>query len=219
MRKGGHVSHVTSIGGRHVARELDAIVRQRGMPKMIVSHSGTELTYNAILAWVDEAKVGWHYITPGKPPQNAFIESFNGRLRDELLNETLFRSLPHARAERGSRHSLYSEAPRIRGYVIIEIVGDSGNLSSRKSSMMAARIVCQSTSLACVVITRSRTAEQKVTRPFSATFKRITNGPWYLIEDNEYLSNNISAFAIKISDVRLASNPPRTRGPPSEMCP
>ncbi len=47
--------------------------------------------------WADDSKVGWHYIAPGKPQQNGFIESFNGRLRDELLNETLFRSLPHAR--------------------------------------------------------------------------------------------------------------------------
>src|ERR1700737_3881722 len=50
------------------------------------------------LGWADETGVGWHYIAPGKPQQNGFIESFNGRLRDELLNETLFRSLPHARA-------------------------------------------------------------------------------------------------------------------------
>jgi putative transposase len=46
------------------------------------------------LNWADETGIGWHYITPGKPQQNGFIESFNGRLRDELLNETLFRSLP-----------------------------------------------------------------------------------------------------------------------------
>ena len=59
---------------------------------------GTELTSNAILAWADDSGVGWHYIAPGKPQQNGFNESFNGRLRDELLNETLFRSLPHARA-------------------------------------------------------------------------------------------------------------------------
>jgi putative transposase len=50
------------------------------------------------LSWADETGVSWHYIAPGKPQQNGFIESFNGRLRDELLNETLFRSLPHARA-------------------------------------------------------------------------------------------------------------------------
>ena len=59
---------------------------------------GTELTSNAILSWTAETGVGWHYIDPGKPVQNAFIESFNGRLRDELLNETLFTSLAQARA-------------------------------------------------------------------------------------------------------------------------
>ncbi len=51
----------------------------------------------AILRWSQERKVEWHYIAPGKPQQNAFVESFNGRLRDELLNETLFTSLAHAR--------------------------------------------------------------------------------------------------------------------------
>ena len=65
---------------------------------MIVSDNGTELTSNAILAWADQTRVDWHYIAPGKPMQNAFIESFNGRLRDEFLNETLFTSLAQARA-------------------------------------------------------------------------------------------------------------------------
>lgn len=88
----------TSISGARVARELDAIVAWRGKPTTIVSDNGTELTSNAILAWADEQRVGWHYIAPGRPQQNGFIESFNGRLRDELLNETLFRSLPHIRA-------------------------------------------------------------------------------------------------------------------------
>ncbi len=63
----------------------------------MTSDNGTELTSNAILKWADDRCVGWQYIQPGKPQQNAFSESFNGRLRDELLNETLFRSLPHAR--------------------------------------------------------------------------------------------------------------------------
>jgi putative transposase len=89
----------TSISGRRVARELDDIVRRRGRrPETIVSDNGTELTSNAILSWADDTGVGWHYIAPGKPQQNGFIESFNGRLCDELLNETLFRSLLHARA-------------------------------------------------------------------------------------------------------------------------
>ena len=65
---------------------------------MIVSDNGSELTSNAILAWADAARVEWHYIAPGKPMQNGFIESFNGRLRGELLNYTLFSSLAQARA-------------------------------------------------------------------------------------------------------------------------
>ena len=88
----------TSLSGARVARELDVIIQHRGRPETIVSDNGTELTSNAILAWADDAAAGWHYIAPGKPRQNGFNESFNGRLRDELLNETLFRSLPHARA-------------------------------------------------------------------------------------------------------------------------
>lgn len=87
----------TSLSGRRVARELDDIIRQRGRPDMIVSDNGTEYTSNAILAWADETGVSWHYIAPGKPQQNGYNESFNGRLRDELLNETLFRSLPHGK--------------------------------------------------------------------------------------------------------------------------
>jgi putative transposase len=87
----------TSISGTRVARELDRLLGERGKPRMIVSDNGTEFTSNAILRWADDHKVAWHYIAPGKPTQNAFIESFNGRLRDELLNETLFTSLAHAR--------------------------------------------------------------------------------------------------------------------------
>ena len=66
---------------------------------MIVSDNGSELTSNAILSWADETRVAWHYIAPGKPMQNGFVESFNGRLRDEKLNETLFSSLAQARIE------------------------------------------------------------------------------------------------------------------------
>lgn len=87
----------TSISGARVARELDALVRLYGKPKSIVSDNGTELTSRAILRWADENGVDWHYIDPGKPQQNAFIESFNGSLRDELLNEELFDNLDDAR--------------------------------------------------------------------------------------------------------------------------
>ena len=88
----------TSLSGRRVGRELDAVIAGRDKPRMIVSDNGTELTSMAILRWSQERRVDWHYIAPGKPQQNAFIESFNGRLRDELLNETLLGSLAHARA-------------------------------------------------------------------------------------------------------------------------
>jgi putative transposase len=87
----------TSLPGLRVARELDRLIAWRGRPKSIVSDNGTELTSNAILSWTSKASVNWHYIDPGKPVQNAFIESFNGRLRDEFLNETLFTSLMQAR--------------------------------------------------------------------------------------------------------------------------
>jgi putative transposase len=80
----------TSISGLRVVRELDALVRLYGKPTAIISDNGTELTSRAVLEWQNENGVGWHYIAPGKPTQNAFIESFNGRLRDELLSEEVF---------------------------------------------------------------------------------------------------------------------------------
>lgn len=67
------------------------------MPRAIVSDNGTELTSRAILDWQSRTGVAWHYITPGKPQENGFIESFNGKLRDECLNEEIFDSLAHAR--------------------------------------------------------------------------------------------------------------------------
>ena len=78
----------TSISGIRVARELDKIVALRGRPGGIISDDGTELTSTAILAWSDRQKVAWHYIAPGKPAQNAFSESFIGRLRDELRTKS-----------------------------------------------------------------------------------------------------------------------------------
>jgi putative transposase len=83
----------TSLPGQRVVRELDWLVATRGRPAVIVSDNGTELTGNAVLRWAAEHRISWHYIQPGKPVQNAFVESFNGRLRDECLN-----TLPAARA-------------------------------------------------------------------------------------------------------------------------
>ena len=87
----------TSLPGQRVVRALDAIVAARGKPEMIVSDNGTELTSNAMLKWAEDNGVEWHYIAPGKPQQNGFMESFNGKLRDECLNEHVFSSLVEAR--------------------------------------------------------------------------------------------------------------------------
>ena len=86
----------TSLSGERVARELDRIAEMRGYPCLVVSDNGTELTSNAMLKWQEDRKVGWHYIAPGKPMQNGLVESFNGRMREECLNEHLFPSLRHA---------------------------------------------------------------------------------------------------------------------------
>jgi transposase InsO family protein len=100
----------TSISGRRVARELTMLMETRGKPSMIVSDHGTEFTSNAILGWATDHRVEWHYIAPGKPMQNGFVESFNGRMRDELLNETLFLNLDHARLLIGAWVTDYNTA-------------------------------------------------------------------------------------------------------------
>mgnify|MGYP003383293697 FL=1 len=92
----------TSLSGQRVVRELDAVIARRGRPAMVVSDNGTELTSMAVLAWCQRTGIDWHYIAPGKPMQNGFIESFNGRFRDELLNETLFSTLGQARQQIGN---------------------------------------------------------------------------------------------------------------------
>jgi len=87
----------TSLSGQRVARVLDAIGSVRGFPQTIVMDNGTELTSIAIACWARDRKVRLHFIQPGKPTQNAYIESFNGRFRDECLNEHQFATLGHAR--------------------------------------------------------------------------------------------------------------------------
>jgi putative transposase len=86
----------TSISGHRLAQELTFLMEERGSPQVIVSDNGTELTSKAILDWQVKQQ-GGAYIAPSKPMQNGFIESFNGKLLDECLNETLFEDLNHAR--------------------------------------------------------------------------------------------------------------------------
>jgi putative transposase len=100
----------TSISGKRVVRELGDLIAERGAPKMIVSDNGTELTSNAVLAWSGDADVEWHYIAPGKPTQNGFVESFNGRMRDEhSMRRCSLRSARRARSSpAGSRTTTQS---------------------------------------------------------------------------------------------------------------
>ncbi|NIE81743.1 transposase family protein [Asaia sp. As-1742] len=86
----------TSLPGGRVARELTALDMRHGKPLMLVSNNGTEFTSHAILKWTETTRVEWHYIAPGRPQQNGYVESFNGKLRDECLNEILFTSLAYA---------------------------------------------------------------------------------------------------------------------------
>ena len=87
-----------SMGGAHLTRVLDQICYQRGKPAVIRSDNGPEFVGKAMLNWAHRHGVTLRPIEPGKPNQNAYIESFNGRLRDECLNEHWFTSLEHARA-------------------------------------------------------------------------------------------------------------------------
>jgi putative transposase len=88
----------TSLPGLRVMRELDAAIRERGKPKAIISDNGPELAGKAALIWAEERGIEWHYIDPGKPQQNGFTESLNGKMRDEFLNQHWFTSLKEAQA-------------------------------------------------------------------------------------------------------------------------
>jgi putative transposase len=93
MRAGRQATVVdNSISGERVARDLDAFAARRGYPCMVVSDNGTDLSAITMLRWQQDCAVEWHYIVPGKPMQNGFVKSFNGRLRNDCLNEHLFQS-------------------------------------------------------------------------------------------------------------------------------
>ena len=103
----------TSLGGVRVVRELERLTIERALPETVVSDNGTELTSGAVLRWATR-RVAWHYIEPGKPVQNAFIESFNSKLRDECLNEYVFAGLRRsARDHRGVAARLQPPAPAL----------------------------------------------------------------------------------------------------------
>ncbi len=87
----------TSITGARVVRVMERLREQRGLPQILVTDNGPEFAGRALDVWAYEQGVKLHFIEPGKPVQNAFIESFNGKMRDECLNEHWFLSLGEAR--------------------------------------------------------------------------------------------------------------------------
>jgi putative transposase len=87
----------TSLGGLRVRRVLDRLATERGLPEAIILDNGPEFRSRALAAWSEEHGVRLEFIQPGKPVQNAYVESFNGRLRDECLNANWFTSLSDAR--------------------------------------------------------------------------------------------------------------------------
>lgn len=96
----------TSFSGRRVRDELEELLETRGMPERILSDNGTEFTSTAILKWCHEKGVRWDYIQPGKPYQNGCIESFNGKLRDECLNENWFTGKRRGLLKSGEKNTM-----------------------------------------------------------------------------------------------------------------
>jgi len=85
------------LSGEKVAAELERVVRERGVPTSITVDNGSECASRTMDAWAYGHGIGLDFIRPGKPVENGYIESFNGRLRDECLNVSLFFSLEDAR--------------------------------------------------------------------------------------------------------------------------
>ena len=95
------VLHVVdfSISGQRLSREFDRLAEQRGLPTRIVMDNGPELTSKAMFFWSKRTGTKLHFIQPGKPTQNAIVESFNGKFRDYCLDLHWFASLADAREE------------------------------------------------------------------------------------------------------------------------
>lgn len=101
-----------SISGARLARELDQIAERRPLPQRIVMDNGPELTSKAMFFWSQRTGVKLHFIQPGKPTQNAFVESFNGKFREYCLNLNWFASLDDARSTiEAWRHHYNHERP------------------------------------------------------------------------------------------------------------
>ena len=98
-----------ALSGNHLVRILEQLASTRGLPKAIRTDNGKEFCGRAMVSWAHARGVQLFLIEPGKPNQNAYIESFNGRFRDECLNEPWFTNLAHARLIVEAQHREYNE--------------------------------------------------------------------------------------------------------------
>jgi putative transposase len=100
----------TSLGGARVVRVLEELKKQRGLPQQIRSDNGPEFVSRAVDQWAYEQGLRWHTIQPGRPMENGYVESFNGRFRDECLNENWFTDLADAREKIAEWKQDYNQA-------------------------------------------------------------------------------------------------------------
>jgi len=130
----------SSLPGDRVIRELEAVIARRGLLRQCVFDNGPEFTGLAMLRWAQSLRLDWHYIDPGKPQQNAFVESVNGRLRDEFLNETMFTSLTQARVELEEwRRDYNSERPHSALGYLTPIAYTARNASAPRQAGLPSR--------------------------------------------------------------------------------
>lgn len=125
----------TSLGGARVARVLERLCEERGRPKELLMDNGPEFTGRALDAWAYENRVALRFIAPGKPTQNATVESFNGRFREECLNEHWFRNVAHARRliEAWRRHYNEERPHSSLGYLTPMEFAQRGGVGLRSS--------------------------------------------------------------------------------------
>ena len=131
----------TSINGVKVTKVLQDLIERKGKPRSIISDNGTEFTCNTVLQWCSVEKIDWQYIEPGKPYQNGSIESFNGKIRDECLNENWFLNLSDARRIVGKWVNEYNNCrphSALGGQTPHELASQlsSGNLPNKEAEQL-----------------------------------------------------------------------------------
>jgi putative transposase len=126
-----------ALGGPAVTRVLDRLGATRGLPRVLRTDNGPEFCGRVMLTWAHERQVTLRLIEPGKPTQNAYIESFNGRFRDECLNEHWFTSVAHAEVVIEAWRREYNEERPKKGLGGLTPAGFAKQLQSKASTVTA----------------------------------------------------------------------------------